>query len=188
MVTTLQPYTKEIVTVLSALAIWALNYFVKPRAKLVRGVRHAFTFLVDAPLRNEAGEIVQPHQLVNTASITLINAGRDTANGVEVTFNYVPQYYNIWPQRHFESDQTPDGRFTIKFNSMAPKEFINFELLAVERGLPGITSARCDECVAVEIPIQPQEIHPRRKLIFYLWLVVVGGAAHVYFLLTLLGI
>jgi hypothetical protein len=114
-------YSKETFSAAVVLVVWLLNYFVRPRARLIRGVRHASTHIINEPIRDPQGNVIRPNFPVRTASITIVNSGRDTAHNVEVTFNWRPQYFHVWPFRNFTVETAPDNRFTIKLASMAPK-------------------------------------------------------------------
>jgi len=103
-------YGKEIVSLLVPFITWFLNVGIRPKAKLIWTSPHSFTFLVQEPLRDAEGNVLHPSQKVATASIKVINTGRDTANKIELIFNWKPQYINLWPVRHYDQITDPDGR------------------------------------------------------------------------------
>lgn len=90
-------YGKEIISILVPFITWFLNVGIKAKAKLIWGSPHSFNFLVQEPIRDTEGNIVQPTQMVRTASIRVINIGRETAHKIELVFNWKPQYINLWP-------------------------------------------------------------------------------------------
>jgi hypothetical protein len=126
----LSTYSKEIVALLAPFIAWSLSNRFQNRARLIQSTRHAFTFLIQQPLIGPDGKQISPAQTVNTASVSVVNAGRQVATKVEVVFNWKPQHLNIWPLRHYTENMAPDGRFSLNFDSLAPKEIIGFELLA----------------------------------------------------------
>ena len=89
-------YGKEIVSLLIPFITWFLNVGIKAKAKLIWASPHSFTFLVQEPIRDPDGKVIQPTQKVCTASIKVINSGRETANKVELVFNWKPHYVNLW--------------------------------------------------------------------------------------------
>ena len=178
----LASYAKELFALLTSVVAWYVTILLRPRAKLVRGVPHEFTFLIHEPLTTPDGRIISPTQTVNICSHLLVNTGRETATGIEVVFNWKPQYWNMWPIRSYSERTSPDGRYSIILDNMAPKEGINFELLAVNSDMPSLVTVRCEQCVAVKIPLQPQEILPRWKVGIIFWLLITGFAANAYLL------
>lgn len=176
----LQTYPKELVSVAVPIALWVLNNRLQPKARLVLGTSHFFTFLVQEPLRKEGGDVVSPTQTVNTASMQLINRGRVAATKLEIVFNWKPQHLNVWPARSFEERLAPDRRYSILFENLSPGELIGFELLAVNGALPDLITARSEQCVARTNLLLPQPIQPQWKAILVTSLLVVGSGATIY--------
>lgn len=133
-----QLYGKEIVALLVPCITWVLNSSQRGEAKLIRGVRHTHKFLVNEPLTNARGEQVSPTQLAHTASVVVHNVGRKSATNVELVFNFKPMCINFWPLRSKTEKLQDDGRDVYLFDSLAPGEFIGFELLSVNRDLPAL--------------------------------------------------
>lgn len=152
----IQKYGKEIIALLVPFIAWALSYFFRAKAKLLLSTPHAFTFLVEEPLKNAEGEVIAESQNVHTRSLLLSNAGKVTATKVELVFNWKPMCLNIWPPRHFEEHTEADGRYTLVFESMAPGEYFDCELLSVNNKLPELLTARSDQCTAQNIVMYPQ--------------------------------
>ncbi len=133
-------YGKEIISLLVPFITWLLNVGYKARAKLIWTSPHSFTFLVQEPLRNAEGNILKPTQTVNTASIRVINTGRETANKIELVFNWTPQYLNLWPVRYYEQKTDQDGRNILIFDNLSPKEEIGLEIMSINADLPALLS------------------------------------------------
>jgi hypothetical protein len=188
MTTFLSNYSKEIIALVSPFVAWVLNNRFQNRARLIQSTRYAFTFLIQQPLIGADGAQILPTQTVNTASVSVFNAGRQVANKLEVVFNWKPQHLNIWPSRHYTENTAPDGRFSLNFDNLAPKETIGFELLAVNSHLPAMVTVRSDQSVASNLPLIPQPIQPRWKLALAGWLMLTGFAANVYMLMLLLQV
>jgi len=113
----LYSYGKEIVSLIVPFITWILNVGLKAKAKLIWASPHAFTFLVQQPLLDAAGKVINPTQKVCTASIKVINIGRETANKVELVFNWKPQYINLWPVRSYETKVDQDNRHMLIFDT-----------------------------------------------------------------------
>lgn len=62
------------------------------------------------------------------------------------TFNWQPDNYNIWPVRPHSKRVSPDNRFTLKFENLAPQELFQIELISPAQ-LPQVMSVRCKQCV-----------------------------------------
>ena len=141
----LAPYSKEIAAVLLSIFGTVFTRAIQPKAKLFHSIRHAFTYIVPEPLRDTTGNIVQQAQTVNVQSFSVANVGKSTAKRVEIVFNWRPAYFNVWPLRHFEELEHPDGRFSVVLDSLAPKETFGMELLAVNKALPIICNVRSEQ-------------------------------------------
>lgn len=178
-------YAKEIVSVLVPFIQYALNSSQRSKAKLIRGVRHAHTFLVQQPLTDATGKVLSPTQTVNTASVIIQNIGKKSANNLQVVFNWQPMCVNTWPNRDYEEKTLPDGRYVRTFNTLSPNEFVRFEILAVNAQLPELVNVRCDECVAVEVRMAPQQLHPTWKIRTAQGLMMAGMALSVYLFILL---
>jgi len=145
----IQQFQKELISAGFSIFLALLFYVFRSKAKLVWSSPHSFSFLLDQ------GEAGKPRNfLIHTAAIFVANAGRISATEIEVTFNFNPGNYNVWPPRPVEKHIADDGRFTLKFSNLAPKEHFQVELLSMAP-LPGILSLRCKECVGSRINMRP---------------------------------
>lgn len=154
----LQTYAKEIVSLVVPFIAWALARFFKAKAKLILATPHSFTFLVQEPLRDAQGNVIQPTQTVRTVSYLLKNTGSEPAKNVELVFNWKPLCINIWPSRHITEHVENDNRYVVIFESLAPDEFVGFELLAVNNDAPALITARSEQCVAKPVEMYPQPV------------------------------
>lgn len=178
--TIFETYGKEIVALLVPFITFTLTTLFKTKVRLLLSIPHSFTFLVQQPLLDAQGNIIQPTQSVKTTSVVLQNAGRETATKVELVFNWKPPCVNIWPSRHFTEHIEPDSRYVMIFDSLAPNETIGCELLAVNAELPNLLIARSDQCVSQPIEMYPQPVvKPWQRRIAIL-LTLAGMALVVY--------
>lgn len=182
----IQTYGKEIVSLVVPIFVWMLNTFFKAKAKLLVARPHAFTFLVQEPLIDTQGNQVSPTQTINTSSFVVSNAGRDTATKVEIVFNWKPQCVNLWPARHYQERIEPDNRYTITFESLAPREDVGFHMFSINNPLPEFIIARCDQCVAKHINMEPQPVAPAWQRHIYGFLAFSGLSIIIYASIVLL--
>jgi hypothetical protein len=179
-------YGKEVVSLIVPFITWFLNVGIKARAKLIWTSPHSFTFLVQEPITDTEGNVLHPTQKVCTASIKVINSGRDTANKVELVFNWKPQYTNLWPVRQYEQKIVQDNRFILIFDNLSPKEEIGLEIMSVNDDLPALLVVRSAECTGLNVPLMwiryvaPWRIHIARLLL------LIGLSASVYGLIALI--
>ena len=181
-----QTYAKEIVSFFTPLVIWVLNFIFKPKANIVFANPHIFTFLIQEDTTDPSGNVVKTTQTVNTITHLILNDGSQTARNVEITFNWRPMYLNMWPIRIYEEHLDKDGRYTIKLDTLAPKEGINIELLSVKNELPNLINVRSEECSGKPIQLVPQPIVSGWVRRIILFMILVGFMASIYGLVTLI--
>src|SRR6266498_947500 len=184
--TFIQTYAKEFVSLLVPLITWAVNRVFRAKARLRLANPHAFTFLVRQPLLDPEDNQMSPTQTIHTSSFILKNDGTVPARNIELVFNWRPPCLNIWPPRHTTDHVETDQRYVIMFESLAPNEFVDFELLSINANLPLLMTARSDQCVPQSISMYPQPVaKPWQRRLFFA-LAFAGLALVVYLLLFLL--
>ena len=119
--------------------------------------------------------------LVETATYWVKNAGREAATEVDVTFNYKPQFYNVWPPRPFEKIDGFENRHTLKFSNIAAGEELHIELVSSGIQLPIIVSFRSNEGVASLIAMRFQGTPKQVTLIIAYMLLFISISTVVYF-------
>jgi len=181
----IQTYGKEIVSLLVPVVTLILNVIFKAKAKLQVALPHQFTFLVQQPLLDATGNQVASSQTVKTNSFIIRNAGRETANKVELVFNWKPMCLNLWPVRHFDSYVEPDSRYVLIFDSLAPDEILGVEVLAVNQDLPTLLTVRSAQCLAQNINMYPQPVVSNAIKGVAVLLMALGLAATVYLTILL---
>jgi hypothetical protein len=181
----IETYGKEIVALLVPIIAWALNNFLRAKAKLQVALPHQFTFLVQQPLINADGHQISPNQTVKTNSFIIRNDGRESATKLELVFNWKPMCLNLWPMRHFEEHIEADGRYVLVFENLAPKEVLGVEVLSVNQDLPSLLNVRSAECVAQNINMYPQPTVSNTLRIFVGFLMFFGLATLVYLSIVL---
>ncbi|NTV60588.1 MAG: hypothetical protein HGA77_04695 [Chlorobiaceae bacterium] len=181
-----QTYAKELVSLLVPLLAWILTRFFRTKAKLILANPHSFIFLVPEPLVDADGKVITPTQTVRTASYLLRNNGSDPAKNVEIVFNWKPRCINIWPSRHITEHVEMDKRYVVVLDSLAPNEFVGFELLSVNEEVPQLVSARSEQCVAKSVEMYPQPILKPWQIRFFIVLLLIGVGTAIYILLLIL--
>jgi hypothetical protein len=179
----LRTYGKELVSVAVPVLSAVVTWLSRARVRLTCSTPHGFTFLVQQPLRDPQGNVITPTQTVHTRSFWFRNDGRATAHNVEIVFNYQPLCLNVWPSRHFEVRVEPDGRYTLTFATLAPKENLGCELLNVNIDLPGLVTVRCDEELGRDVPMYPQPVVARWRAWVVLVLAFLGLVSAIYLIL-----
>jgi hypothetical protein len=178
-------YGKEMVALFVPFITWFLTVGLKAKAKLIWSSPHSFTFLIPEPVFHE-GVKVADATTVHTASVRLINSGRETATKVELVFNWKPHYINIWPARAYEEAVDSDKRCTIRFASFAPKEELRVEIMALNAQLPQLLTVRSDQCVAQNVHIRWVPWVPNWRIAVAQFLCLVGLGTLVYWVIVLL--
>lgn len=182
MLAVLQTYSKELVTILGVFLTFGLNRFLKSRAKLIFGRRHAFISLVEEPLKDADGNVVSARQTVRTESVMIRNDGREPAKNIEIVFNWKPQSLNIWPVRHYEARDSQNDRWSIKLDSLASGEDLNLEILSVNHDIPAILTMRSEDQLARMVEFEVVRSFSSKTKSLLVALMVLGLATSFYLL------
>lgn len=174
-------YAKELISLLVPFVTWFINSASKPKAKLIYSTRHEFTFLVQEPLKDPNGNIIRPNQTAHTQSLTIQNMGKETATKIQVVLNWRPKCLNVWPVRPFtDTEANSDRRYTIQFESLAPREYVTLEMLDINNELPRLLNLRSDQCLAREIQTTLVEVVAVWKQRAFQFFALLGLAAALY--------
>jgi len=177
-------YGAQLVAAGLAILIAVAKWLLQARVKLVWGLSHSFIHNVDLEKRTEEEF---EHVLVGTSYHLLSNTGRKAATDVEVTFNWVPKNFEVWPQRQFQQGVNPNGRFIVKFDSISPKEQLSLNMLTFSDRVPEILSVRSRETQGEFIPLTTNRQYSRWVALILLALVTLGLAACIYIIIQLVG-
>jgi hypothetical protein len=151
-------YGKEIVALIVPFITWFLSSFLKGKARLNVSNPHKFTNIINTPLLDDNGNELQPNQYINTSSYLVLNAGREKATDLEIVFNWKPFGLNVWPARKMTESTDSNSRHILTFDSLAPNEAIGFELVSINRELPGLITVRSNECTGNFVDMYPQPV------------------------------
>jgi hypothetical protein len=172
----LATFQKELASLTVSLIVTGIGFAFKSRVELIWSSPHSWNFLIQQPAPQ--GE---PIVLTNvyTAAIFVQNIGRLPASEVELTFNWEPPNWNIWPLRAYSTHTAPDRRFTLKFDNFAPKEILQIELLSNAQ-LSVLSTVRSKESVGKLVPMVPSRVISK-KILYLRWaLLILGIAACAY--------
>lgn len=180
----IETYGKELVALLVPFLTWVLNVGFKAKVKMMWTSPHSFTHLVKDLVAADGGQPAKPGTL-HTASLIIWNAGRETATNVQVVFNQKPPQLNIWPVRPMTEHLDSDGRFTLSFESFAPKEELRIEMISLHVQVPGVLQIRSDQQVAQSINTRVVRRLPNWANRAIAFLVLAGISSVVYWTITL---
>lgn len=135
-----------IITGVVGLVFLGIQRVFAPGARLGYWIPHDFTFRV--PLPN------QPQPLnVQTATLTVQNLGRKTAEDVEITHRTKPDHFQLNPPRTFVETTGADGTYTINVGSLGPKEFLQMQVFSHITS-PSLAGVRSKEGPAKSVRFQ----------------------------------
>jgi len=98
---------------------------------------------------------------VRTQTLFFTNAGRQTANNVEIIFNFRPYHLELSPPLPFVIRDNPDERLIIEVERLNPKESFNLYLLHLNNDMPHLVNVRFDGAQGKHIRVAPNRIFPR---------------------------
>ena len=132
--------------------LYRLQQTLDPTARLYWAETHGFAF--------SAGAVA-----VTTRTILIENGGRAPAKDVEITHVGKPQHFQLYPPRPHTDSMLADGHHVISIGTLAPKEAVAVELLAVAQGqgamLAHTLQVRGNGIAALKVPAAPQRVWPR---------------------------
>jgi hypothetical protein len=183
-----QTYQAQLGSIVTVIIGAFVTRFLRLRPKLFYSVKHSSNIIVEQPLLDPEGKQVSSNQIVRTASIVVENTGLHPAKGVEVAFNWKPQIMNIFPGRAFSEVPSALGRYSLKFDTLAPGEQTTIDIMAINAELPLMSAVRCDECQGKLINMAPQRVWPTWFLRVILAIMILGASTAVYLVIRLIQI
>lgn len=179
MVEILEKYDNELVTGLITLLVALIIWLLQSRVNLVWGQKHGFVHTINTPQG-------APFPLY-TSSYIISNIGQKTASNVEVTLNYKPEEFGLFPEREFRITDNPHGKYIITFSTFAPKEWVSIDLLMANVDTPGICSVRSMEALGKEVELQPVRKLSKAQEIGLFALLFWGVASLIYAIVMILN-
>lgn len=142
-------------------AVLVAGWIFRTRVRLRYGSPYGFTYLVPQPLYDPSGKLLLKNQSAETRAYWIMNEGRATAHNVEVAFNWEPTCLNVWPVREYVAGKDSNGRYVLKFKTLAHKEAIGCEPLSVNARLPELIHVRSDSGPGKEVTLRAQRQYGR---------------------------
>ena len=156
----LQNNPSEVVAIAAVILGFALQHFFRLKARLNYSVGHSSNILVEEPLFDPEGKKVADRQIVRTASISVTNNGLLPAKAVEITFNWKPPIMNVTPARAFTHHASDFNRYTLRFDSLAPGEWMTIDIMAFNQELPLMTCVRSENSTGKLVNMHLQRTFP----------------------------
>lgn len=113
-------------------------------------------------------------------SMVFRNAGGGVAHNVEIVFNRMPQFVNMWPIRDHDVKQLEDGRVVYTFKSLAASEQLVFEQFSLSADFEDAITVRCDEGTGRKVNMVSMEYVQPWKMRLAAFLMLSGVAAVLY--------
>ncbi|CAN0479097.1 unnamed protein product [Laminaria digitata] len=126
--------------ILTFIAAW-LAVKLQPRAKLQVYQPHQFSFNVPGRASADLDQPEIPNLMVHTKTILIRNAGRGSAEDVEICHGSRPENFKIFPPCDYEEFNNNESFHFVRISSMPPKTEYAIELLS-GRDLPILVSVR----------------------------------------------
>jgi hypothetical protein len=98
---------------------------------------------------------------VQVHSFWFQNMGRKTATDLEISMNWKPLHYEVYPHVPFEVLVRPDLRYILRFNHLRPRESLLLTLLNTGPAMPEITSVRLANGTVQLVNYAPHRLFPR---------------------------
>ena len=132
----------------------AIGRLVRPKAKVVWGLSHAFVFGVP----QSGGGLLT----INSRTIFVQNVGRAPAEDIEVHLAGKPEHFQVWPTFAYTCEQNPERHFVLKIASLGRREYFTIEMLSSGNNvLPMVTRVRTPHGESKSVPMAPMQVFPR---------------------------
>ncbi|GLK67024.1 hypothetical protein [Hansschlegelia plantiphila] len=163
-----------IYSVVSSTLLAIVGKLLSARARLRWGRVHYNHFMI----KNKDGGL----SAVVTANYTISNTGRAAAKEIEVSFNWEPEHYEVWPHKEYSTSKREDGRFIIKVPRINIAESVNIAIINAGNTAPDLTYIGHNEGSVKEIPIFPQRVWPQKVAYASAALMLVGLMTILYWI------
>jgi hypothetical protein len=129
---------------------------------------------------------LQPPTIVYTRELWVQNIGRARAEGVEVVLAAAPNHFDVWPQRHFECLNNPNGNLIIRFDDLNRREHVTISMFQTAGVPPMVTNVRWRGGQGTKMQMAPQRVLPPWFLRSLLVLLIIGVFAVIYLFVRLI--
>jgi len=128
----MNPLIGYVITGVVMLVVGLLLREFEPKVKIVYWVPHTFWFNIPIPQPENpspTGGTPATAALLSHA-ITIQNAGRKTAENVEIVLRAKPDFFKLQPPMDYVESKTPAGEHVITVKSLGHREFLTVEFLS----------------------------------------------------------
>ncbi len=122
---------------------------------------------------------------MSTQKFFIHNAGRKPASSVEIVLSAEPTSYSLAPNRDHQRNTLPDGQYSIKVPTIAPKELLIVDLLDLDLRAPRLISVNCPEALAKQVNFLSQRQYPKTLTWLVAYLMSAGLIGTIYLALQL---
>ena len=172
-------YKIELAAIILPLILSFIKYASSPKSRVIYSKSHGFCYNVKD---NEGG------MLIYTETYFLQNIGRKSPTTIEITLNYEPQNFAIWPARDYSSRKNPEGNMIISLPGLNPGEYFTLNMLQAHNQLPRVKNVRTNEGITKEVPMAPMRVWPKSFLLSILALMLIGAMSALYAALLLVDL
>jgi hypothetical protein len=152
------------------------------RAKVV--IRWGRTSLNYHTFREPSSSLEKP---MSTQKFFIHNSGRKPASSVELVLSAEPTSYRLTPNRAHDSSTLPDGQYSLRVPSVAPKEILVVDLLDLDVRGPQLISVNCPDVLTKQVNFITQRQYPQRMYWLVFYLMSAGLIGTVYFILQIVS-
>lgn len=143
----------QIYSVIASIVLAIVAKFLSSKARILWGRAHQNHFMI----KGKDGNL----SAIVTANYTISNVGRATAKEIEVSFNWQPEHYEVYPHIEYTTLVREDGRFIIKIPRISASQSVSVAIINAGNESPNLTHLGIDEGSVKEIALFPQRIFPK---------------------------
>ena len=152
------------------------------RAKVV--ITWGRTSLNFHKFREPSSDLEKP---MSTQKFFIHNSGRKPASTVELVLSAEPTSYSLTPNRAHERSRLPDGHYSLKIPSVAPKELLVVDLLGLDLRGPQLLSVNCPDVLTKQVNFISQRQYPYFLYWLVFYLMSAGLIGTVYLILQIVS-
>lgn len=161
-----QKLQAAIYSLVTSLIITGLARLFSAKARIRWGRVHQNHFMI----KNKEGNLSS----VVTANYSITNAGRATATNIEISFNWKPEHYEVFPHIDFTNLIREDGRMILKIPRINKGQLINIAVINAGNEHPDLTYISFDGGEAKELPFTPQRVYPLKVTLASVAFMIIG--------------
>lgn len=157
----------------------------EPKSRLIIWRTHSFEYnlpLISTPENPNPPDTKIP---IYIQGARIDNLGRKPVDDIEIIHKERPDFFVIDPAQPYEERNTPTGEHVIFLPHLAPKSGFSIQYFCHLR-YPVMTLARCKQGLAEVVPVRPQIIRPQWTVNLLRFLIFLGTATAIFWLMKLI--